>query len=257
MGYLRQKKQQKRENIFLAAMMVMLAALTALSFTEHGIDCKYFNLFHLFCLASVLMIYSLWRKKFKSVLVFAFLLLISYTSLAAYANIFLSDKFEGQQILELSFNKKQKLSDTLDKENIKAAGTIILAQHYKASYAVVEHNTPITLIQVDFSNASLSDYPLIFRHLNEFIAQNDNPVIIFGEFGIPAWSKSFKNFIETSNLSVKNRLLFNPDMAFDIFSIPGFYVLGFKEMGIIDLDVVNANNTKNIKFLVSFNPEKP
>lgn len=257
MGYLSQKKQQKRENIFLAVMMVIVAALTALSFTEQGIDCKYFNLFHLFCLVGILMLYSLWRKKFKSVLAFAILLIINYTSLAAYANIFLSDKFEGGQTLELSFNKKQKLSDILDKENIKAAGTIILAQHYKASYAVVDHNTPITLIQVDFSNANHSDYPLIFRHLNEFITQNDNPVIIFGEFGIPAWSKPFKNFIEISNLSVKNRLLFNPDIKFDFFSIPGFYVLGFREMGLVDLDIVTTDNAKTVKFLVSFNPEKP
>ena len=59
------------------------------------------------------------------------------------------------------------------------------------------------------------------------------------------------------HLSVKNRLLFNPDIKFDFFSIPGFYVLGFREMGLVDLDIVTTDNAKTVKFLVSFNPEKP
>lgn len=254
MGYLSQKKQQKRENIVMAIMMAVVLVLTALYLFVPNFDWQYFNLFHLYCLSGILAIYALWRQKYKTLMFFTTFLIVNYIALAAYCNIFLSDGFDGRQSLELTFDPQQKLIDTLKDENVIASGTIIIANHYTAHYAVIRSLSPITLVEVDFRKAKGAEYPTIFRHLHEFILQNDNPVIIFGEFGIPAWSEPFKEFIDLSGLMVKNRLLF--DNRFNIFSTPGFYVLGFKEMGIANISFTKSGKQQIINVAVSFNPEQ-
>lgn len=254
MGYLSQKKLHKRENIVLMIMIAVVIVLTACFVMNPDCSCKYFNLFHLYCLTGLLSIYAIWRQKYKAAILFVIFFLISYISLAAYTNIFLSDDFDGTQSLELAFNPKQKLIDSFDKTEIMNAGTIIVAKKYTAHYVLVNKQTPLMIIEVDFSRANKADYPLIFKHLHEFILKNDNPVIIFGKFGIPAWSKPFKEFINISGLTVKNRLIF--DRGFNIFATPDFYILGFRDMGIKDISATCDNNNMLVRALIAFNPAK-
>lgn len=253
MGYLSQKKQQKRESIFLWVMAVIMTAFTIKYFVDTGFHIGWFNLFHVYCLSGILVIYSIWCKKYKTTFFFICLFLINYTYIAAYANIFISDKFDGKQNIILSFSPKQTLIDELKGYDIISSGSLILANKYKAPFAVIKRDIPLTVVKVDLRQVKKNEYPLIFRHLNEFVITQDSPVIIFGEFGIPAWDEDFKKFLDTSNLSVKNRLIFNNGSKFNIFSLPGFYVLGFREMGVSDISLIDTDKQKAIRIDISFN----
>ncbi len=257
MGYLSQKKQQARENIFLYFMAALLTGLTVFSLSDSLLGGVGFNLFHLFCLSALILSYCLIIKKYKIAVFFGILFLVNYTSLSAVTNIFISDNFKGSETIDLYFGPEKNLLDTLPKDNIVAAGSIILAQHYKVPYAVLEHQpqNQLTLIRVDLRKAKKKEFPLIFEHLQEFILKQDNPVIIFGEFGLPAWAAAFKNFMAASGLSVKNRLVFSKGAKFNIFSTPGFYVLGFQKMGLSEIIQTLENGQKVIKTTASFMPE--
>ena len=252
MGYLSQKKHQTRENIFLYTTAAALTALTAKSFADPGFSFGFFNLFHLYCLAGLLLVYALWVKKYKPALFFGVLLLINYTTLSAAGNIFLSDAFNGRESLTLVFAPNKDFVETAE-ENKIAAGSLILAHRHIAPYTVINQDNPLTLVRVDFRQAQDSEYPLIFKHLHEFLLKQDNPVILFGEFGVPAWHRLFKQFLDDSGLTIKNHLLFTQGSKFNIFSMPGFYVLGFHEMGISSI----KRNGKEIIVKTSFNPAAP
>ena len=255
MGYLSQKKRQTRENIFFWTTAVILALFTARNFADAKDYAGFFNLFHLYCLSGVLMFGALWRRKYRAVLFFGLLLLINFTVLSSSTNIFLSDDFNGKQALTFAFVPEGKpLLGSAD-ANVISAGSVIINHHYTAPYVVLNYTTPITLVMVDFRQAQDDEYPIIFGNLRDFMLTQDNPVIIFGEFGIPSWNKSFKQFMKISGLSVKNRLLFTKNSPYNIFSTPSFYVLGFKEMGISDICIEEKDGKKIVRINGSFNPD--
>ncbi len=255
MGYLSQKKQQTRKNIFLWFMVFFLGGLTIFSLTDSRLGNIWFNLFHLFCLSGVILLYCLIIKKYKIAAYFGIIFLINYTSLSAAANIFISDGFDGKESFNLTFNPKENLIDTLPVDQIEAAGTLILAHRYQAAYAVMGYKNRLTLIRIDLKEIKKKEYPLIFEHLREFILLQDNPVIVFGEFGLPAWASSFKKFAADTGLTVKNKLVFTKGSGFNIFSVPSFYILGFQEMGISQITQVKNNDKKVIEATISFTPE--
>lgn len=255
MGYLSQKKQRKRESIFLFFMAVVMVFFTTKCFFNSAFHIAWFNLFHVYCLSGILVVYSLWRRRYKSAIFFACFFLINYTYIAASANIFISDKFNGKQNLVLFFNPDKPLFDQLKNEEIMSSGSVFLANRYKTPFVRIKKNIPLTIVRVDLPNTKEMQYSLIFKHLNEFIIKQDNPVIIFGNFGIPVWNRDFKKFLNESGLYVKNRLIFYDGVSCNIFSLPRFYVLGFKEMGISDISFMKENKQEIIKLDISFNPE--
>jgi hypothetical protein len=236
MGYLRQKKQRIRINIFLSTMSFILTLLTVLVLLKPGILSGAFNIFHLYCLSGLLFVYALFVRHFRHAVLFGLIFAIGYTALSSHGNIFCSEKFNGNKELELLFAPDEDWSTALKADKI-AGGTLVVAHHYVVPYIMVDKEARVTLLKVDFRGAKKSEYPLIFNHLQEFVLTRDNPVIVFGEFGLPFWSKDFSRFLETSGLQIKNRLVFTQNSKFNIFSVPDFYVLGFRNMGIRDIQV--------------------
>lgn len=253
MGYLSQKKHELRKNIFLYVMMVLMLILTVGTFANPGFHFGFFNLFHLYFLSVVIFIYVLWSKKYKQALFFGFILLINYTFLAATTNIFLSDKFNGSQNLALTFNTKEVFAESFAREDISSAGSLVLAGKYMAPFVILKEPSPITLVRVDFLKVPKREYGLIFNRLQEFILRQDNPVIIFGNFGIPSWNRIFKNFLQSSELTVKNRLLFTGN---NFLKPADFYVLGFREMGISKINATGKSSGILVDMDISFNPAR-
>ena len=67
----------------------------------------------------------------------------------------------------------------------------------------------------------------------EFVLQRDEPVIIVGNFGIPAWHPVFKSFLSETSLRVKNKILLRDNQgSFNPFIVPRVNVLGFDNVGI-------------------------
>lgn len=253
MGYLSQKKHELRKNIFLHVMTVLMLILTAGAFANPGFHFGFFNLFHLYCLSIVIFVYALWMKKFKQALLFGLVLLVNYTLLASAANIFLSDRFRGTHDLSLTFNTQEVFTKSFAREDILSAGSLVLAGKYIVPFVILKTPSPITLVRIDFLKAPKREYGLIFNHLQEFILRQDNPVIIFGDFGIPSWNRIFKNFLQSSELTVKNKLLFTGN---NFLKPSDFYVLGFREMGISKIKAAGKGNGIIVDMDISFNPAR-
>ena len=255
MGYLSQKKHQARENIFLYFMAFFLALLSCFALIKPDFSFAFFNLFHLYCVSVVFFIYALFVKKYTQTFLFLFSLILSYTLLSSSGNIFFSDCFKGKNSLTLYFEDDAAPLGKFSQDSVLSSGTVLLAHRYTAPYTVINEGTPITLLRVNFKGAPVDDYPLIFKHLYDFLLTQDNPVIIFGEFGIPVWTKTFKKFLSLSGLFVKNRFVFTEGSSFNIFSTPQFYILGFKDLGISHLTQKNIKGHPFVSFDVSFTLE--
>ena len=102
------------------------------------------------------------------------------------------------------------------------------------------------VIRVDFSSLKkVSQRRKALNQLKAFISSQDDPVIIFGDFGEPIWSVNMKKFLSDTDLQVKNRILLTQKgNRLNIFSAPSFYLLAFPNVGIKDLkaDFAKGNN---------------
>lgn len=234
-------------------MLLFVALFSFLSLVYPGFNVVFFNLFHLYVVSFCLMVYSTFIKRYKIAVFFALFFLINYTTLSSSTNLFFPDKFVGSKNIELNFASNIDLSNYFH-ENKEASGAIIIAKKFVAPYVIIkENNSLLTLIKVDFRGADKNQYSQIFSQLHQFIVKQDNPVIIFGEFAVPAWDRSFKKFLNLSGLTVKNELIFTSKSHYNFFTTPSFYILGFQEMGVSRTKISEINNIKTIKTNVSFN----
>ena len=234
-------------------MLSFVALLSLLSFWYPGFNIIFFNLFHLYIVSFCLIVYSIFIRRYKIAGFFALFFMINYTTLSSSTNLFFPDTFVGSRNIELNFASNVDLSNYFH-ENKEASGAIIIAKEFVAPYVIIkENNSLLTLVKVDFIGADKKQYSQIFSQLHQFIVKQDNPVIIFGEFGIPAWDKSFKEFLNLSGLAVKNELIFTNKSHYNFFTTPSFYILGFQEMGVSRTKISDINNIKTITTNVSFN----
>lgn len=253
MGYLSQKKSQNRKNLFFKVTSVVVIFLSLLLVYNPDLTFCKLNLFHLFLLSFLLLVLSLYARSFKTSAIFLLSFIICYTNLNSSCNIFLSDSFSGKDTINLTFSPNEPFLYP-SSSTIEARGTLILAERHQAFYTTTKEPHPLTIIQVNFKSATQKEYPLLFRHLHQFIVSQNNPVIVYGEFGIPAWQKVFRTFLAKSGLSVKNSLVFTSDSKYNIFSTPSFYILGFSKMGVSNISLNDAKEDKNVSFDITFNP---
>ncbi|MBQ8436269.1 MAG: hypothetical protein IJX20_01320, partial [Alphaproteobacteria bacterium] len=82
-----------------------------------------------------------------------------------------------------------------------------------------------------------------------------NPVIIVGNFGIPAWNPLFSDFLQNTALEVKNRILLSDgENLFSPFSIPSINILAYKNIGIRQISF-KSNNESQHPLIINFNLE--
>ena len=251
MGYLSQKKHQIRENLFLNVMAVVLTLFTLLSITNVSFDIAFPNLFHLYLISFLMIVYSIIVKKYKVSLIFVMLFIINYTALSASSNIFISDSYDGSKKIELTFDKASDVTGIFNAAKVNS-GSLILANNTIAPYVKINDKNHMTIIKINLSKANTKLRKKILKQLKNFITKQDNPVILFGDFGAPSWNRYLRRFIVQTRLSVKNKILFTKNSPYNIFSTPSFYVLGFNDMGIDNLEIKDAKNGKEISFDVLF-----
>ena len=237
MGYLSQKKLAARESVFFMLSSVIMSVFAVVLLVNPEFVFLGFNLFHFYCISVLLTIAALWAKKIVPLVVMSVVLVITYTLIAMSGNIFLSDKVKGNYVADIAFGEDSKLTGELSK------GVVMSGKDTFASYAVINEEAPLMLIKVDLRGIEKKKYSAILRNLHKFVMQQDIEVVVFGDFGMPEWSKLFRRFTEVSGLAVKNRLVFK-----SLFDVPHFYVLGFNNIGIKDLSV----GKKQIKVKVSY-----
>lgn len=251
MGYLSQKKHQFRENLFLNVISIVLTFFTLFSLINVNFDIVFPNFFHLYILSFIMFIYSLIANKYKVSLIFVMLFIINYTVLSASGNIFLSDTYNGTKKIKLTFDESLNINGDFCGSETNT-GSLILADKVIAPYIKIKNNTPLTIVKINLKDVSLNLRKKILKKLKAFITKQDNPVILYGDFGEPSWKRHLRRFIVQTRLSVKNRLLFTRDKPYNVFSTPSFYVLGFNDMGIDNVVIKNNGKTNIINFDVLY-----
>ena len=73
--------------------------------------------------------------------------------------------------------------------------------------------------QSDLSRQTPAEREQALGYVNNFVASQDDPVIIFGDFGIPAWAPAFGRFLDSSGLEVKTTC--SPCCGTSFFRRPG------------------------------------
>ncbi|MFR0737509.1 MAG: hypothetical protein ACLSHR_11570 [Oscillospiraceae bacterium] len=94
----------------------------------------------------------------------------------------------------------------------------------------------MVLINIDLSGLSHRDEKTVYHNLAEFVTAQDNPVIIIGEFGIPALSPTLsKSFEQNRSGSQKPRYPEQRFYWFNPFGVPSLNVLAYKNFGVKDV----------------------
>lgn len=250
MGYLSQKKHQFRENLLLNITSMILTFFTLFSLTNTNFDIIFPNLFQLYVLSFLMFIYSAIVKKYKVCLIFVMLFIINYTALSSSCNIFLSDFYDGNKKIELTFDNKPDITGKFNNAKINK-GALVFENNVIAPYIKIENENPMMIIKINLHDTTAKLRKKILKQLAHFITKQDNPVILFGNFGIPAWNRYLRRFMIQTRLTVKNKILFTDNSLSKFLSLPDFYILGFNNMGIDNIKV-SDDSDKNIKFDILF-----
>lgn len=257
MGYLAQKKRNARETTFLKWMLIIFTVLTmAFLFPPKDIFFKDW-LFQFYVINILIFLYALFIRRFFYCLGFALLLIVNYFQIAMSARIFNNFDSGGEHHISISYNPESPLEVEASNAIVLRRGHLVLGQDEVAPFLAIEKNGHVfTLIRVDLGSNSAKERAIALLQLRNFISAQDDPVIVFGDFGRPAWSKELKAFLEDTNLEVKNRILFvKRGSRHGYFSAPQFYILSFQNVGIEELIIPAPEDDKSypkIKARLSF-----
>ena len=106
------------------------------------------------------------------------------------------------------------------------------------------------IINVDFSQMTPAEEALVFNSMNEFVLEQNIPVIIVGNFGISSWKEVFSGFLRQSGMEVKNRVILSDGKSFfNPLVKPSIYLLGYKTLGVEQISFLNRGDNKSYPIL--------
>ena len=131
------------------------------------------------------------------------------------------------------------------------SGTVRFTPGQTASYLIVsKYGREIMIINVDFSQMTPAEEALVFKNMNEFVLEQNIPVIIVGNFGISSWKEVFSGFLRQSGMEVKNRVILSDGKSFfNPLVKPSIYLLGYKTLGVEQISFLNRGDNKSYPIL--------
>lgn len=258
MGYFSQRKKHERENIFLQTAAIVFSLFTVLLLASFIRDSFAVNLrcylLQIYLIILLIFIYALYLGRLLYAFVFALLLMVNYTYLASFSNIFFNTSVEDEHHIAINYHYNEPLQIKAHGMVIVRSGHLNLGSGLQPQFVTFEKNQHVfTVIGVDFRNTGNDVRKKAFKLLRAFVMMQDDPVIVLGNFGEPIWSKNFKQFITRTGLSAKNRLLMIDEKHnFNPFAVPYFYVLAFGNVGINDLEVFAAPQNPGVAVELGF-----
>lgn len=123
------------------------------------------------------------------------------------------------------------------------AGKLRLTAERTASFLTFEAGgRNLIFVNVNFAGLTGSEEKTVFGNLAEFVLSQDEPLIIVGDFGIPAWSETFRTFLAQTGLEVKNHIIMSDGSSrFNLFTVPSVNVLGYRSLGLENIDILPAH----------------
>lgn len=82
-------------------------------------------------------------------------------------------------------------------------------------------------ISFDLSAQTRSEKEKALDYISSFVAAEDDPVIIFGNFGMTAWSPAFGKFLAENRMEVKNDLF---SQFLNLITPPTDYIVGYRNL---------------------------
>lgn len=258
MGYFSQRKKHARENLFMVISLSLIAIIYSVLLFD--VQDNFFITFlrrwqfHFYLFNIFLLIYTVWHGKvFYSVLA-ALLLIFNYGSLAKTARLFFNDTSDNALAFNVFYKKGgQDYENALNAKEVllRRKGKISLSPRAQASFVSFEkYDQVITLVNLDFSKAVPEELPSAFANLARFVKNQDEPVVIVGDFQLPSWTPLFRDFLSQTGLRVKNRILFTDGKNyFKFFVVPSINVLGFDNIAIRRLKFMPENRSFDIKLV--------
>lgn len=241
MGYFSQRKKHARENMFMAVSLFVIAIIYSVIWfdSEANAVVRFFRgwQFHFYLFNIFLLLYTLYHRKIVYSVIAVSLLLLNYMSLAKTARLFINDSNESPQKIEITYKKGIQGYDNININDdiiLHRQGKADLSPNIDVAFTTFEkYNQVFTLISVDFSEVSTAEKVTAFNNLSRFVDLQDNPVIIIGDFGVPSWAPLFRNFLDKTELSVKNKILFTDGQkSIALFQTPSINILAYNNVGI-------------------------
>lgn len=140
----------------------------------------------------------------------------------------------------------------ISKYNPIKAGKILFSPHFAGSYmTIIAGNQPLVFVNLDFKGISHHEEETVYHNLGEFVLAQDNPVVIIGDFGIPAWSKTFQSFLNRTGLEVKNHVILSDGSnRFNPFGVPSLNVLAYKNFGVKEVRFLGKDGNSQHPLLI-------
>lgn len=134
-------------------------------------------------------------------------------------------------------DKEQGQSFIISKFTPLRSGKLILSERFSGSYmSILAGSQPLVFVNIDFSGITRQEEKNVYKNLSKFIVMQDNPVVVVGNFGVPAWSNTFQKFLNKTGLEVKNRIIMsNGSIWFNPFAVPSLNILAYKKFGVKDV----------------------
>lgn len=259
MGYFSQRKKHARENLFMViSLMVITIIYSILIFDNQDNAFTGFLRkwqFHFYLFNIILLAFTLWRRKYFYSLLALLLLILNYGSLAKTARLFFNETSDSTQAFNVVYKKGPQNYENIlnaDEVLIRRIGKIELSPDIHASFMSFEkYDQVVTLVNLDFSAAPDKQLPTAFANLAKFVANQDEPVVIVGDFKLPVWTPLFRDFLFKTGLHIKNRVLFTDgENYFKAFIVPSINVLGFDNIAIRRLKFMPESKSFDIKLVL-------
>lgn len=243
MGYLNQKKSQGRMRLILNTAVVVFGLLVfALLFGNDKSDFSFtVNLWalHIYVGLVIFTALALLFRRWIYATIFAVFLIFNYFIIGATVNIFNNVKIIDGFDFDLTYLKNTNDSEAMFNGDVERFGLIKLSPKTKANYQITrQNNEDLMIIDVNFSKMKPENRHIVFDNLAEFVLKQNIPVILLGDFGIPAWSETFHNFLEKTELKVKNSIILcDGETRYNIFNYPSINLLAYKNVGINQIKI--------------------
>ena len=128
----------------------------------------------------------------------------------------------------------------LSRLGIEQSGRINIGGTYADFVKTNDEAKGVIYVAVDFSELSFSQIRAALNNLSTFVAEQDNPVVVFGNFNAVAWSAPMSKFIFKNNLTVKNGLW---DNLRNIIIPQHYYILAYEKSNVAGSIMVNGLNS--------------
>ncbi len=129
----------------------------------------------------------------------------------------------------------------------ETAGRINLGGSNNAAFIRLRiENKDYVFLSIDLSVSSRVEKEKALEYINTFVATEDDPVIIFGNFGMTAWSPAFSRFLNGNGLEVKNSLF---SLLTNIILPPTDYIVGYHNLQVNGCQMLDSKDNRIVPLL--------